>query len=161
MKTPSKFVSNRSWKRYIDIVSGFMDNDAGRQEIIWAKHVNQMLSFGEDSTPGYYKITIEALCYYNAFRNWPINLSTTTGELDEENLSIMISRKYLEDNGYINDDGYWDLNWAEDRFIINGIAYRPTGDTNVAQAKDKAVVFLLILKRDRDSKINPEDWVEM
>ena len=40
------------------------------------------------------------------------------------------------------------------RFIINGIPYRPSGDTNVSQAKDEAIVFLIILKRDRDSVFN-------
>ena len=66
----------------------------------------------------------------------------------------MISRQYLNKLGYINEDGYFDFNWAEDRFIINGIPYRPSGDTNVSQAKDEAIVFLIILKRDRDSVFN-------
>ena len=41
-----------------------------------------------------------------------------------------------------------------DRFIINGIVYKPDGDTQVAQAKDEALVFLVILKRDRDTVVN-------
>lgn len=155
----SKFISDKAWEKYKSIVQDFLDIDAGRQRIVWAKHVNQMLSHGEDYTPHYYRIEIEALCFYNAFRNWPINQSTITGELDEENLSILISKKYLEDHGYLNSNGYWDFNWVEDRFIINGIEYRPSGDTQVSQAKDEAIVFLIILKRDRDSKIGNDDWV--
>jgi len=155
----SKFVSDKAWEKYKSIIQDFLDIDAGRQKIIWAKHVNQMLSHGEDYTPHYYRVEIEALCFYNAFRNWPINQSTITGELDEENLSILISKKYLEDHHYLNKDGYWEFNWTEDRFIINGIEYRPSGDTQVSQAKDEAIVFLVILKRDRDSKIKDEDWV--
>lgn len=69
----------------------------------------------------------------------------------------MISKQYLADRGYLDSNGYFDFNWAEDRFIINGIPYRPTGDTNVSQAKDEAIVFLIILKRDRDSFFE-EDW---
>ena len=150
-------VSDKAWSKYKKIVQDFLDQDTGRQKIVWAKHINQPLSYGEDSLPQYSFNVIEALCYYNAFRNWPINKSSVSGEQDEENLSIMISRQYLKDRGYLNSSGYFDFNWAEDRFIINGISYRPTGDTNVSQAKDEAIVFLIILKRDRDS-VFKEDW---
>ena len=150
-------VSDKAWAKYKKIVQDFLDQDTGRQKIVWAKHINQPLSYGEDSLPQYSFNVIEALCYYNAFRNWPINKSSVSGEQDEENLSIMISRQYLKDRGYLNSNGYFDFNWAEDRFIINGISYRPTGDTNVSQVKDEAIVFLIILKRDRDS-VFKEDW---
>lgn len=153
-KTPSFKIKNKSWDKYKSIVQNFLDTDAGRQEIIWAKNVNQLLSHAEDSTPKYFRKPIEALCYYNAFRNWPINKSTITGELDDENLSILISKQYLDEKGYLNSDGYWNFNWVEDRFVINGICYRPSGDTQVAQAKDEALVFLIILKRDRDTILN-------
>lgn len=164
-KEGKHLVSNKSWDRYKNHIKKFLDNDAGRQTIIWAKHVNQLLSHGEDKIPRYLKIEIEALCYYNAFRNWPINVSTVTGETDEENLSIMISRDYIErlkgglywkkvttESG-VDTDGYWDFNWSEDRFVINGITYKPSGDTQIAQAKDEALVFLIILKRDRDTEL--------
>lgn len=153
-KVPHFKVRNKSWDRYKQIIQDFMDTDAGRQSITWAKAVKQLLSHAEDTIPKYYNKPIEALCYYNAFRNWPINKATSTGELDDENLSIMVSRKYLEERGYLNKNGYWDFDWAEDRFVINGICYRPTGDTQVSQAKDEAIVFLVILKRDRDTILN-------
>ena len=94
-------VKNRSWDRYKKIITDFLDWDAGRQSITWAKHVNQLLSHAEDSIPKYYNIQIEALCYYNAFRNWPINKATISGGLDDENLSILISKSYLEQIGYL------------------------------------------------------------
>lgn len=149
----SKFIPNKSWDRYKSIINDFLDIDAGRQKIIWAKAVNQLLSHGEDSTQMYFKKEIEALCFYNAFRNWPINKNTESGELDDENLSIMISGRYLGDHGYLNEQGYWEFDWVMDRFEINGIVYRPTGDTQVSQAKDEALIFQIILKRDRDSKL--------
>lgn len=156
-------VSNRSWDRYKKHITQFLNKDAARQTIIWARHVDQLLTHGEDTIPLYQKIPIEALCYYNAFRNWPINTPSVTGETDEENLSILISRDYIENlNGGIyfkyteggDHDGYWNFNWQEDRFSINGITYRPSGDTQVAQAKGEALVFLIILKRDRDTVLN-------
>lgn len=146
-------VLNHSWNRYKKIITDFLDWDAGRQTITWAKHVNQYLDHAEDDSPRYYNIPIKALCYYNAFRNWPINKATVSGELDDENLSILISKNYIEQIGYLNQEGYWNFNWSEDRFIINGIVYKPSGDTQVSQAKDEALVFLVILKRDRDTKI--------
>ena len=164
-KEGKHLVSNKSWDRYKKHIKRFLDQDAGRQTIIWAKNVNQLLTHGEDTIPYYEKVEIEALCYYNAFRNWPINFASVSGETDEENLSIMISRDYLEgleggrfwkkivsDNG-VPTDGYWDFNWVEDRFQINGITYRPTGDTQVAQAKDEALILLIILKSDRDTEL--------
>lgn len=153
-KTPFKHVPNKSWDRYKKIITDFLDIDAGRQTIIWAKHVNQMLSHAEDTIPYYYNIPIEALCYYNFFRNWPINKSTPSGELDDENLSILISSDFIRKIGYLNSEGYFDFNWEQDRFVINGIVYKPSGDTQVAQAKDQALVFQIILKRDRDIQIN-------
>lgn len=159
------FLSNRAWDRYKRNIMRFLDMDAGRQTIVWAKHVNQMLYQGEDEFPHYYRIKIEALCFYNAFRNWPINIQSTSGETDEENLSILISSDYIKslDKGKYwkkasideesGTDGYFDFNWSEDRFVINGLVYKPTGDTQVAQAKDEALVLLIILKRDRDTKL--------
>lgn len=153
-KTPAALVPNKSWDRYKRIISTFMDKDAGRQSIIWAKNVDQLLTHGEDYIPKYYRIEIEALCFYNAFRNWPINKATVSGELDEENLSILVTMEYIESIGYLNKDGYWDFDWSKDRLVINGQVYKPSGDTQVAQAKDQALVFMVILKRDRDTKLN-------
>lgn len=164
-KVGSFMVSNRAWDRYKRIVKNFLSQDAGRQSIIWAKHINQNLTHGEDVIPFYERIEIEALCFYNAFRNWPINNPSISGETDEENLSILISRdsivnldsgKYWKSSSEstgVDTDGYWDFNWQEDRFVINGIVYRPSGDTQVAQAKDEALVFLVILKRDRNTQL--------
>lgn len=152
-KTPAALVPNKSWDRYKRIISTFMDKDAGRQSIIWAKNVDQLLTHGEDYIPKYYRIEIEALCFYNAFRNWPINKVTVSGELDEENLSILVTTEYIESIGYLNKDGYWDFDWSKDRFVINGQVYKPSGDTQVSQAKDQALVFMVILKRDRDTKL--------
>ena len=77
--------------------------------------------------------------------------------MDEENLTIYISKDQIESKGYLSEDGYWKFNWSEDRFIINGIGYKPSGDTQVAQAKDEALIFLVILKRDRDYILNLSD----
>lgn len=153
MELTSKFVSNKAWATYKNIIKNFMDHDAGRQSITWMRHIDQIGAFGEDGGDQYTPVQIEALCYYNVFRNWPINKPTAAGELDDENLTIYVTKRQIEKLGYINNEGYWQFNWSEDRFIINGIAYKPSGDTQVAQAKDEALCFIVILKRDRDTQI--------
>lgn len=162
-KTGKHIVSNRSWDRYKKHIKGFLNYDAGRQTVIWCKHLNQMLSHGEDTIPTYRKVEIEALCTYNAFRNWPLNTSSVSGETDDENCSLLVSMDYiknLENGRYLKTigdsevDTYWDLNWQEDRFIINGLTYRPSGDTQLAQAKDEVLVYMIILKRDRETVPN-------
>ena len=156
MGLSTKYISNKAWDKYKRVVQDFMDIDAGRQVIHWYRHVDMQLPFGEDLGDIYIDNEIEALCYYNAFRNWPINRATNTGELDEENLSLYVSAQYLYQHHYTNSDGYWDINPSEDRFLINDILYKPSGDTQVAQAKDIPIAFILILKRDRDILISDD-----
>ena len=155
-KKRSRYVKNVDWDRYKHVVQKFLEDDSGRQTIGWCRHIDQMLLMGEDKSPKYTLVLIEALCYYNAFRNWPINKATVSGELDDENLVILIPKSAIQE--YLNDEGYFQFNWSEDRFIINGIPYKPDGDTQVAQAKDEAIVFQIILKRDRDTILGPEDF---
>ena len=152
MNLTSKFLSNKAWNKYRKIIKDFIDKDAGRQVVTWMRHIDQIGAFGEDVGDQYLPVQLEALCYYNVFRNWPINKPTISGELDEENLTIYVTKRQIETLGYINSEGYWQLNWSEDRFVINGITYKPSGDTQVAQAKDEALCFIVILKRDRDTK---------
>ena len=155
-KPRSRYVRNTDWDRYKHVVQKFLEDDSGRQTIGWCRHIDQMLFMGEDKIPKYIMIPIEALCYYNAFRNWPINKATVSGELDDENLVILIPKSAIQQ--YLNKNGYFQFNWSEDRFIINGIPYKPDGDTEVAQAKDEPIVFQIILKRDRDTIIKAEDF---
>lgn len=153
MNLTSKFLSNKAWNKYKKIIKDFIDKDAGRQVVTWMRHIDQIGAFGEDWGDQYLPVQLEALCYYNVFRNWPINKPTISGELDEENLTIYVTKRQIETLGYINSEGYWQLNWSEDRFVINGITYKPSGDTQVAQAKDEALCFIVILKRDRDTQL--------
>lgn len=153
MNLTSKFLSNKAWNKYKKIIKDFIDKDAGRQVVTWMRHIDQIGAFGEDVGDQYLPVQLEAICYYNVFRNWPINKPTISGELDEENLTIYVTKRQIETLGYINSEGYWQLNWSEDRFVINGITYKPSGDTQVAQAKDEALCFIVILKRDRDTQL--------
>ena len=83
----------------------------------------------------------------NGTKIYDQKISTVTHSINLKTLDA------LETLGYINSEGYWQLNWSEDRFVINGITYKPSGDTQVAQAKDEALCFIIILKRDRDTQL--------
>ena len=150
----NKFIPDKVWDKFDRIINNFVENDVGKQKIIWANKVDYLSSFGEDSGVEYVYRELEVLCNYNAFRNWPINKDTISGELDQENLCIIITKNYLEKLGYINDHGYFDFNWSEDRFILHGIIYKPSGDTEIAQSRGSNLLFQLILKRDIDSTID-------
>lgn len=137
------------WENYSKIVSDFMDMDVGLQPILWKRFIDHPLSWGEDIGSNYIDIELKGLIQYNAFRVWPISRGTTSGEIDGQSLAVLISRASLEEKGYINSNGYWKFDGPRDIFIIDGIPYKASGDTEVSQAKDKPLMFLIILKREK------------
>lgn len=145
-------ISDDTWKRYKNLVNDFIESDAGKQPVIWLKKFDQMLSFGEDSGENYKPIKLDGLIQYNYIRTWPSVKDTVSGELDGINILLYVTKRSILEAGYINDYGYWDFNWTSDKFVINGKVYSPSGDTQVAQAKDEALLFSVVLKRE-----NPEE----
>lgn len=141
-------VSQVDWDKYKQIIEDFIDEDAGKQPFLWLKKINLMSSYGEDSSPGYIPITLQGLFHYNYVKTWPSARASTAGELENGNLVLYISARAIEEAGYMDQMGYWDFNQSEDRFILNGKVYKPGGDTQVAQAKDKALLFFIILQRE-------------
>ena len=143
------FVKNKTWKRYKDIVNKFIDTDAGKQEFLWLHKIEQPSAFGEDAGISYVPIKLEGLFHYNYIKTWANNRlrDSISGELQYDDQVLYISKNQLEERGYLNEYGYWDFNWAEDRFIVNGKVLQPGGDTQVAQAKDEALMFFVVLQR--------------
>ena len=62
---------------------------------------------------------------------------------DDENLSILVTKSYIEQLGHLTPEGYWDFNWSEDRFVINGITYKPLSLIHIYNA---LLVELYLLK---------------
>ena len=153
----SKFIPDSVWDKFDRVINNFVNNDVGKQKIIWANKLNVISNYGEDSGAKYIYRELEVLCNYNAFRNWPMNKETLSGESDQENLCIILTKNYLEKLGHINENGYFDFNWSEDRFILHGIVYKPSGDTEIAQSRGTNLLFQIILKRDMDSTIDMSD----
>ena len=145
-------ISSSKWAQYKSIISRFMDKSAANKNIQWLRFIDQPSLFGEDDLK--YMVTdIGILISDNSYRNWPINQTTITGEIDNQTLSIWVSRSYLESRGLLNTYGYFNFNRASDMFIINGIIYRSSGDLESSQAYDEELLFMIILKRDDDEKV--------
>lgn len=143
-----KRVPDIDWDRYKSIINDFIDVDSGKQPFLWLKKIEQPLSYGEDSGTVYTPYQLYGLFQYNYIKSWPTQPNSISGELDYSNIVLYISARLLRLNNLVNQYGYWDFNWSDDRFIINGKVYRPGGDTQVAQAKDEPLLFFLILQRE-------------
>lgn len=146
-----KRIPDSIWEKYKKIVNDFIDTDVGKQHITWKRFINQPLPFGEDVGSQYVDVDLEVLIGYNSFRTWPINQATVSGELDNQNMAMWVSARLLGELGYLNDSGYWDFERSLDRFVINGITYKAAGDTQVSQAKDTALLFMVVLKREEEN----------
>ena len=66
-------------------------------------------------------------------------------------MAIYVSARLIRELGYADQYGYWQFDRSLDRFIVNGIVYKSSSDTQVAQAKDDPLLFQVILKRDEDN----------
>ena len=151
-----KRVTNDAWKRYKAIVNDFLEVDAGKQPVTWLKRFDQMLAYGEDTGNRYQPFFLDGLIQYNYIRTWPSLKETISGELDSINIVLYITKRSLEEAGHLTPDGYWDFDWVQDKFVINGKVYSPAGDTQVAQAHDEALLFFVVLKRE-----TPEETKEV
>lgn len=143
-----KRITNGVWDRYKAIVNDFVEVDAGKQPIIWLKRFNQMLSYGEDTRNNYEQYLLDGLIQYNFIRTWPSLKETISGELDGINIVLYVTKRSLAENDHLTKEGYWDFDWTQDKFVINGKVYSPSGDTQVAQAHDEALLFFVVLKRE-------------
>ena len=142
-------MSQKDWDKYKSIINNFIDVDAGKQPFLWLRKINQPLAFGGDIGVKYVPYQLEGLFQYNFIKTWASSgRNSISGELDNGNLVLYISANLLRENNLLNKYGYWDFNWSKDRFILNGKVYKPSGDTQVAQASDEALLFFIILDRE-------------
>lgn len=143
-----KNMTPKQWKMHIDTINDFHE-DAFQQDIIWVNNITTLSKHGEDNNIKSRTINLKGLVYYNVFRSWPIDQGTDSGDLDKQSCMIYLNKKWLEENGYLNNDGEFAFNPDHDRFIIKGNKYFPSGDSDVAQAYDNPLLVFIILKRDQ------------
>lgn len=153
-------IGNKTWSRYKKLVQKFLSEEAGLKPITWLVHLSQPLPFGEDVGSCYLSRTLQVLVGYNVMRTWPINQVTPSGELDNETCYIIISNDKLAELGYLDEHGYFKFDITRDRFIIDGISYKSSGDTQYAQAREDELVSMVILKRITNENLEQYKIVE-
>lgn len=151
---PGTYLSDIEWGKYAQHIYSFLETTAGLQEVTWLKTVNPINSYGEDQGAKHIDLILTGLIAYNYFRSWPLNQPSRTGEVDKENCVLLLSKDYLEKAGYLDDNGYFIFDSANDRFILEGKLYKASGDTGMSQAKDKPLVLMIILQREENSNHN-------
>jgi len=137
-----------NWAAYEGIINDAHDT-FNKQIVIWKRSLGGLDRNGEDNkTERFQNIPLYCLIDYNAFRKWPTDQSSETGDLDRQTELMFLNRKYLLDNGWINSDGNFDYDPAADRFIHKGKTYKASGDTDVSQDQTKPLLFQIILRRE-------------
>lgn len=117
--------------------------------LLWKRSApTNLAAYNEEEPKVYTDITLKVLVVYNQFRTWPIVDQTTTGELDNQNMTVMINREYLGELGYLTSEGYFDFQPDEDYFVHMGLKYKCEGDTPLSQNQVDPIWVMLILRRE-------------
>jgi hypothetical protein len=139
------YIPDSIWTKYKDIINNAHDDF--NKDIISLFTTKKSLDRFSEGKLGYDSIDLECLVQYNVFRTWPMTKGTTSGDLDEESITVYLNNKYLSTIGLISTSGNFKFNPGSDYFIFKGQRYRSSGETPVSQAKDEPLFTLLILKR--------------
>lgn len=142
------FLTPEEWADYELTINDF-SQEAFNQDMTWLRCVRALSKDGSDDSPMYTEVNLKCLVQYNFFRSWPINLNTTTGQVDGESAMVLLNNKYLNDNGYLNEHGQFKMRPSLDKFIINGLRYVNKGDSQASQTNSSnPLLHFLILLRD-------------
>ena len=142
-----KLMKQTDWDKYIQTMNDWQE-DAFQQKLVWKRFITYQNKHGEDNKPLFEDVELKGLLHYNYFRAWSVTQSTTTGEIDKESCLLYFNKKYLKEQGYIKNDNTFDFDPAMDRFILDGITYKSTGESQAGQAHDSTLFYFLVLKRE-------------
>lgn len=140
-------MSKGDWDSHVNAINEWQE-DSFQEPVIFRRNIVKISQNGEDNNVRYKDIEILGLVQYNYFRSWPVSQPTDTGEIDKESCMLYLNVEYLRRNGLTNEFNQFLFDPAEDRFIISGVNYKPAGESQVAQAHDKTILFYIILKRE-------------
>jgi hypothetical protein len=140
------YLSDADWDEYKDIIDSVHD-DFNQETLIWKKFKKTLNRFSEGKNQDYDTINLKCLVQYNIFRVWPMTKETNTGALDEQSVAVYLNNTYLSSLGHLTVGGVFKFDPANDKFILHGLEYRAAGETPVAQAHNRALLNLIILKR--------------
>ena len=142
-------ISTAQWQTYKNIINKAHDS-FNKDTITWHRYIRGFQRYGEDTkaSEDYTHITLNCLIAYNFFNRGPLTKETTSGALDKQNIVLMLNKKYLEDLGYLNSEGFFDMDPGKDKFTHRALPYRAAGETEVAQAGDDPLMFYIVLRRE-------------
>lgn len=140
-------MSKKDWDAHVKAINGYND-DANQETIIFKRAIVTTSRYGEDNNLKYRDIELKGLVQYNYFRSWPVNQATDTGENDKESCMVYFNIEYLKTKNMLNEYNQLLMDPSMDRFIIAGVLYKPSGESQIAQASDKVLMFYIILKRE-------------
>ena len=144
-------LNTAQWQVYKNIINQAHDS-FNQDTIVWHRYIGGFKRYGEDEPESNKSedIDLKCLIQYNIFRTWPMTKKTPSGTDDKESIVLILNKNYLEGLGYTTTDGFFTMNPGKDLFILHGIGYRPSGETEVAQAGDEPLLFYIVLSRDEN-----------
>lgn len=122
-----------------------------QQVVIWRKFMYGLDQYGEDNKNAQFSdIPLKGLFSYNYFRQWAIDQSTVSGEIDKQAEAVLFSIEYLKglSPSPLDANDFWDFELLRDRFIHKGVIYIVKGSTFISQSQDKPLLIMIILKRE-------------
>lgn len=145
-------VGAAEWAIYKDLI-GVQAHDTFFQEtVIWRRFDYGLDQYGEDNlNVQFTDIPLKCLFSYNYFRQWQIDQSTPSGEIDKQSEAVIFSLAYLKAQtapAILDANNFWDYELIKDRFIHRGLVYIIKGDTFISQGPDEPLLFMIILKRE-------------
>lgn len=141
-------LSDSEWDQYANDIDQFMNEDVALQPVEWLQCIRPADLNGDDLEPLYSSTDLQGIITYNQFRTWPINTQTITGDNDKESCLLFMNTKWLEDNDYNNLQGLFAFDPVLDRFIVDGIMYKASGDSKTSQVKSKTLLTFIVLRRE-------------
>lgn len=144
----SLLLDQSDWDDYKAIMDE-AHNTFHQKSITWRRTITELDRWKEDNL-GARKIDtpLKVLLNYNYMRTWPITMPTESGELDKQSVQILINKAYLQESGFLNAFGLFDYSPDYDRFIIDGLVYKPYGDTPTSQMNTEDLIFSIVAKRE-------------
>lgn len=150
-------LTDQDWLKFQSVLDG-ANGSLNQKQLIWYRYLSpldiNLEDFGEinkaqlDNPTQYSKVYLKALLNYNYMRTWPVDQNTQEGKLDRQSLQVFLNKTYLKSLNYLTGHTNFDYNPDFDRFVIDGLLYRPVGDTSASQAGAIDIFYLLILQRE-------------
>ena len=144
----AKYLTLPQWDQYVQILNDF-NGDTAQADLIWFKSIGFIPKTGSDDNPKLYEdpYTLKVLVQDNAFRTWPITQYTEVGEKDKQSIFVYMNIDYLRANNLLDANDNFAYSPENDKFVYRGKTYYDAGDTPSAQAYDRSILFLMVLKR--------------